>query len=449
MFVLTDVGSDPDDQQSLVRLLTYANDLEIEGIAATTSTHLRDTTTRAMIEERLRAYAQVLPNLRVHDRRYPDAAQLMRRVYGGTLGWGMEVVGKGRDTEVSRAIIAAIDKPDPRPLWVTVWSGAKELAQALWRVREERTPAQVKIFLSRLRVYSISDQDDAGPWARVAFPELFWIASIHAYFDFNLAAWTGINAAVPGADQTLVTKPWIEKYVRPKGPLGAVYPLPQYAIEGDTPSLLYLLPNGLGSPEHPDWGSWGGRYGKLSPSLGLWTDTRDTVTGVDGRLYTDNKATVWRWRSAFQNDFAARMDWSVSPTFKGVNHPPHVRLNGSDGSAPLVIATCPNRQIELSAAGSTDPDGNTLRYRWWRYDEVTGVYPFPIRISEEEGPKTTVTVGAPAVSKRIPPKTEYQAHIILEVQDDGAPTLTRYRRAVISVPGPQAPADRLASCAGR
>ena len=39
LIVLTDIEADPDDSQSLVRLLLYANQIDIEGIVATTSTH--------------------------------------------------------------------------------------------------------------------------------------------------------------------------------------------------------------------------------------------------------------------------------------------------------------------------------------------------------------------------------------------------------------------------
>ena len=116
LIVLTDVGSDPDDQQSLVRLLAYANDLDIEGIIASTSAHLRHETHREMIEERIAAYAQALSNLRVHDPSYPAAEQLLKTVRAGRPLYGMAGVGKGMDSEATSLIIAAVDRPDPRPV---------------------------------------------------------------------------------------------------------------------------------------------------------------------------------------------------------------------------------------------------------------------------------------------------------------------------------------------
>jgi hypothetical protein len=435
VIVLTDVGSDPDDQQSLVRLLTYANDLDIESLVATTSNHMRTRTNPGMVEERIRAYGEVLPNLRVHDPAYPSAESLMQRMRTGSQAWGMAAIGKGKDTDASQMIIAAVDRPDPRPVWVIVWGGAANLGQALWSVRDTRSPEQVEEFLSKLRVYTISDQDDSGAWVRHQFPGLFWISSIHAFGDYHSAAWTGISSKVPGADPSLVSNEWLNANIRSKGPLGSAYPLPLYGVEGDTPSFLYLIPNGLGSPEHPDWGSWGGRWGKMSDAFGLWTDLGDTVQGVDGQSHTDPKATIWRWRQAFQNDFAARMDWSVSPTFAGANHRPVIKLNGVDGTMPLRIEACPGDTISLSAAGSSDPDGQPLTYRWWRYTDATGRYPVNATLDSPDAVQTTVTVGGPPRSDRVPvfPKG-FSVHVILEVKDNGSPVLTSYRRAVITVP---------------
>ena len=112
LIVLTDIGNEPDDSMSMVRLLTYANEFDIEGLIATTSTHLRTATHREMIERRVRAYAEVVDNLRVHAVGYPDASQLMSRIRSGVAAYGMHGVGKGKQTEASSLIIAAVDRPD-------------------------------------------------------------------------------------------------------------------------------------------------------------------------------------------------------------------------------------------------------------------------------------------------------------------------------------------------
>lgn len=435
LIVLTDIGNEPDDAESMVRLLTYSNDIALEGLVATTSRHLPKGVHRELIEQRVDAYGAVADNLRKHDPRYPDAAMLRSRIRSGSPVYGMSGVGKGKDTEASRLIIAAVDRADPRPVWVAAWGGAADLAQALWTVRATRTPAQVDRFVAKLRVYSISDQDDAGPWARGYFPKLFWVTSVHAFTNYQFATWTGISSMLPGSDPTPVSRDWLSTNIRSKGPLGALYPLPAYIMEGDTPSFLYLIPNGLGFSERPDWGSWGGRYGQLSPDIGLWATTADSVRGIDDKMYSTQQATVWRWRWAYQNDFAARMLWSVTPDYKDANHAPSVRLNGTDGLAPVELTACPGQPVELSAAGSTDPDGDKLSYRWIKYREASGLFAPDLKLSEETGERTTATIGDTAGTDQFTPPTAYRLHVILEATDSGKPQLVRYRRAIITVPG--------------
>ena len=143
------------------------------------------------------------------------------------------------------------------------------------------------------------------------------------------ATWTGISGDrfyknAPGADFTTFTDDWVNANIRSKGPLGKLYPFPCCIHEGDTPSFLGLIDNGLASAMSPTYGGWGGRYvwrtfyGEPRP---FWTqggdsypgrdNSRDTVVGVDGKTYTSDQATIWRWRTAFQHDFAARMDWTI------------------------------------------------------------------------------------------------------------------------------------------
>jgi hypothetical protein len=434
VIAITDIGNEPDDSMSMVRLLTYANDLDIEGLIATTSIHLPDQVGPHLIRERIAKYAEVLGNLRVHDPAYPASEALLARVRAVPPVYGMAGVGKGKDNEASRLIVAAADSSDPRPVWVSIWGGAQPLAQALWSVRATRSPAQLARFVSKLRVYSISDQDDAGPWARINFPQLFWIASIHGPQQYRLATWTGISGDTPGADPAPVSRQWLARNIRSKGPLGTVYPPVAFIMEGDTPSFLYVIPNGLGSTEHPDWGSWGGRYARVSAYGGLWSDVADTVIGVDGKPVGTRQATIWRWRSAFQNDFAARMAWSVTPAYKDANHAAELVLNGRAGLAPVEITACPGEPVTLSSAGSRDPDKQRLKLRWWSYRDINGLYEPPSVLSAAEGEATVFTAPPwthPPVDR---PPASVRFHVILEATDSGAPALTRYRRAIVTVP---------------
>lgn len=439
VIVVSDIGNEPDDSESFVRFLLYTNQLDAEGFVASTSTWQREIIHPELFRERIQAYGTVLKNLRAHDQAYPEADTLMALVKIGQPHYGMSHVGDGFDTEGSRWIIQQADKPDPRPLWVTLWGGAADLAQALYHVRATRSPEQVKAFVAKLRVYSISDQDDAGPWARTNFPELFWIASIHAFSRYESATWTGMSAEVhddphaehvAGPDTRLVTNDWLDAHIR-KGPLGALYPHHIWSMEGDTPSFLNLISRGLADPEHPEWGGWGGRYEKMSPQYGLYANTPDSVTGADGKSYNSSQATIWRWRQAFQNDFAARIGWTLTPKFKDANHAPVAVLNGDKGFAPLRITAKFGETIALSAEGSSDPDKNTLSYKWWIYNEA-GPPSVEPKLTVSDPLHATLVVPTPASSwPGEGPGRE--VHVILEVRDNGTPSLVSYRRAVVTL----------------
>jgi hypothetical protein len=459
LLVLTDIGNEPDDSQSMVRLLVYANEFDIEGLVATTSIHQKEHARPELLTERIGAYEQALPNLRAHANGYPSADALRARVKAGRSEYGaIANVGEGHDSEGSDWIIAVADRPDPRPLWITVWGGARELAQALWKVRKTRTPAQLEQLVAKLRVYTISDQDETGAWLRVEFPRLFSITSVHAFIQYGSSTWSGISGeawyhfAIPPQLSTIVSNAWLDEHVRNRGRLGKFYPQTVFAMEGDTPSFLYLIPNGLGDPEHPDWGSWGGRYEKVSPLYGLYGNVTDTVTGPDGLSYTSNQATVWRWRTAYQYDFANRMQWAASADVKAANHAPAVVLNGQAGQAPVRLTVAAGTRVTLSAKGTTDPDGAldangdtaSLTYRWLQY-------PLP-RSPILDLPAASVDeVSFVAAEQRWRnPGAPQELHVLLEVTDAGHAgqlPLTRYRRAIVTVT-PPAPAPAPARPAG-
>ncbi|MBL0160273.1 MAG: DUF1593 domain-containing protein [Bryobacterales bacterium] len=427
LFVLTDISNEPDDEESLVRLLVYSNEYDLEGLAATTSIHLRNGTRADIIHGHIDAYAKVQANLALHAAGFPTAAKLHSLVVAGQPGLGMTSVGEGRSTPGSRALVEAALRPDPRPLWVSVWGGANTLAQALWDVKYSRTPEELDAVVAKLRVYTISDQDDAGRWLRITFPGLYYIVSpsVVGGADYSISTWSGISGDRrykngEMVDFELVDNPWLTaNIIENHGPLGARYPKLAYIMEGDTPAFLNLIGNGLASDVTPAWGGWGGRYA-LRQSYGetrpIWTNSRDTVKLPDGREHTSNQATVWRWRRAYQHDFAARMDWCVQPKDKA-NHNPIAVVNGLPGKAPLRLVAKPGESVALSSQGSSDPDGNRVTAAWMAYPEA--------------GTCAAEIAGASAVM----PKTAKPctAHIILTVTDDGTPALSAYRRVIVEV----------------
>jgi len=443
VFLLTDIENEPDDAMSMVRFLVYANQWDVEGLIATTSTHQKDKVAPWRIREIVDAYGKVRDNLELHEAGFPSADSLRSLISEGRPAYGMAAVGKGMDSSGSEMLIAAADRDDPRPLWVPVWGGANVLAQALWKVQATRSNKELKKFVARLRVYTISDQDDSGPWIRENFPDLFYIASpgFHGGGAYHHSTWSGISGdkfsgRFAGARFSIVDNPWLDENIRVKGPLGAQYPTTKFLMEGDTPSFLGLIDNGLNAPDHPDWGGWGGRYEYYTPRMQkwfvepetrpFWSDADDEVMGVDGSWHTSNKATIWRWRPAFQNDFAARMDWTIQP-FAKANHPPVARTANSDR-----LFAKPGDRVAFSAEGSSDPDGNALSYQWSYYPEPGT---FSIATSRTGAPVTIDGENQREASFVVPQKF-FKAgtmHFILAVTDNGSPALTRYRRVIVTV----------------
>ena len=439
LIVLTDLSNEPDDEESLVRLLVYADQFDLEGLVATTSNWLKAGPREDLLRRDLAAYAQVRPNLVKHSPGFPTAEQLRAVTRTGQAEYGLAAIGPGKGTGGSQRIIEAVDRADDRPVWVSVWGGANTLAQALLEVRASRPPADLERFVAKLRVYAISDQDDSGPWLRREFPGLFYIvtpSNPHSYEEYYRATWSGISGGetlsdAPGYHRALVQNPWLEaNVINGHGPLGALYPRRLYLMEGDTPSFLGLIDRGLGWAASPAAGGWGGRYalfqaaGETRP---IWTDnaaTRDRVEVEPGRFETSNQATIWRWREHYQNDFAARMSWCVADDVGKANHNPRPVLNGDRSTGVVMITAKAGSSVKLSADGTDAGDaGQHVTVTWWIYREAGTL----------EGATLAAARGLTTEAFLPAAQQPGTVHVILQAEDDGAPHLFAYRRIVIEV----------------
>ena len=294
--VPNDQKSDPDDMQSIVRFLLYANEFDIEGLVVSSGTFANTAKKQNMLDV-IDRYALVYDNLKKHDSMYPTPANLRSVTFEGRSGtWGKkgtDNIGEGKDSEASDALITIVDKPDPRPIYVGLWGDCSVVAQAVWKVQQTRSRADLDKFLSKLRIHQIATQDGTIHWLRENFPRLFIIHSATTY------------SGMFGENDPMSNLAWIDENIRKNhGPLCDVYP--QEGIgstgvcEGDSPAFLWLVSanRGLNDPDDPTQESWGGQFKKDG----------DKNHYIDG----PGAISISKWRKHFQAEFAERADWCLS-----------------------------------------------------------------------------------------------------------------------------------------
>jgi hypothetical protein len=410
LIVETDAGGDPDDEQSLVRFLLYANEWDVLGIIANRP-QARDGENRNtertgvdIVRRLVRAYGEVWPSLHAHDPRYPSPEEMLRRV----------VPGYADTDDGVQLILRAVDDDDPRPVWFSNWgtdrgSAPSCLLRALDRVLQERGDRGYARFKSRLR---LSSTDNFGRHtAEVAPPFPLWINPMAPELEGKrwYHRFSALTAKAGGFD--------LERDVRTgHGPLGALYPTntthPQK--EGDTMTFLYLLPTGMNDPEQPTWGCWAGRHGPQEKHPGrpyFHANQQDTLDGVTSR---DN--TLARWAVDLQNDFRARMDWCVKRPAEA-NHPPLVTVAGE-----RLMRVKPGAAVDLDARASRDPDGQPLTFEWWLYPECS-----------TPGTQVEIRNASQPLAQVIAPAAPATLHLLVTVRDNGSPPLARYGRVVLTV----------------
>lgn len=305
VYILTDISSikagtgEPDDTQSLIRFLLYANEFDIEGIGVTYTSH-GDTIYPQYVDSVLMAYKQSVEKLRKHGN-YPLAEELTGRIKCGNPHKGTQYIGKDYQTELSDDLVRVLQLTDRRPLWVLVWGGSLDLAQALWQIKSSLPADHVNNLVDKLRVYSIGDQyDSSGSWIRNNFKQLFFI--------LNNGSFRGMYRT---GNTALTSSEWVKKNILSSpAPLARMYP--DYAgkdpwgtvhgiKEGDTPSFLYLLPQSPNKWDNPEINGWGGNFYPI----------KGTKHFIDGKVSDTqvNALSIAKWRADFQCDFLKRINW--------------------------------------------------------------------------------------------------------------------------------------------
>ena len=152
-----------------------SSEYDVEGLIVATGCWKKSQNDTSMLDRIVHAYGEVVSNLQVHGDGFPSYEYLKSISVMGQRGYGMSDVGEGKDSPGSELIIAAVDKDDPRPVWATCWGGCNTIAQAIYKVQNTRSAGELAEFLSRLRVFDVLGQDDAGTWIAKYFPDLLWL----------------------------------------------------------------------------------------------------------------------------------------------------------------------------------------------------------------------------------------------------------------------------------
>lgn len=414
LIVTSDIGgADPDDQQSLIHLLTLLDRVDLEGFIYQYAWVPIDKGDELKVMNKvLPAYEKVWANLSVHSKGFPTIEALQRIIKHGQAEAAMHGVGEGKDSPGSEHIIQVVDKDDPRPVWIAAWSGMNTLAQALWKVKQTRTAAELQQFVRKIRVYDILGQDDAGAWIAKEFPEITYIRNKEVY------GWPPNDA-------------WYKDNIQYAGKLGEQYPNRRWATEGDSPSFLYVIDNGLNMPEHPDWGGWGGRFDaeKRADIRSMDWVVRSNLDETKYDPYymlgasKEGCDAIRKWAEDINNDFAARMIWTMTSRYEEANHHPQAVVGKDKTTDALIKNVKAGSVVTLDAGRSSDPDGDALSFEWIYYQEPS-TYKGAITFSGATS-KLQLPIPSDAQGKSI--------HLVLRVTDSGKPSLTSYRRVVLHV----------------
>lgn len=435
LVVCTDIAPahiEPDDMESMIHLLAYADCFEIEALITSVGWNCDPYPTEwhQYLTRAIEAYRKDVNNLKARSEQknflpmkledskqamgyWPSADYLLKRAVMGSINGGIKTIGKDNDSPGSDLLIRLADEADSRPIYVAAWGGANTLAQAIWKVKQSRSDEEIKKFINKFRIYTITDQDmDYNNRMNRTYSSHMWLRkdfSADLQFIWDEGTWQ--------EQCELGKRAWQlhKNNIQGHGSLGSEYPTYKWGVEGDTPSFLYLMPNGLNDPEDPTQTGWAGYHERgicpdsLTTAWNSWQEpVRSISIAYKQRFYPDEL-----------NDFIARIEWAEKGSG---NKNPIVIVNNQPGQASIHINAHVNDVIKLDASNSYDPDNENLSFTWWQQPEIGDQF---LSIDGSQQPKASVAIPSSASGKDF--------HIICEVHDDGPYQLVAYRRVIITI----------------
>lgn len=273
ILISTDIGgTDPDDNQSMMHFLLYCNKFDVEGIVSSPSYgYGRKSEITRMID----LYEKDLPKLKKHETNWPSPDYLRSISMQGKMG-AAPLAGYSYATEGSDWIIRCARKKSDRPLWLLVWGGLDDVAQALHDAPDIKDKVKIYWIGGPNKKWSINSY----VYIVKNFPDLWFIEDNASYRGF----------ISKNKVQDEYNANFYEHFAKGAGHLGAdfINYLKGIPKMGDTPSLLYMMD---GDPNDPTRESWGGSFTKCNRSplvildhVGTPKDTAQAYAIIEFRI---------------------------------------------------------------------------------------------------------------------------------------------------------------------
>lgn len=418
------------------------------------------------IHEAVEAYEKVYSNLKIHNPSYPTPAYLKSKVKYGNIEFEGDFT---KDTEGSDLIKSVIMDNEPGKLFITAWGGASTVSRALKSIEDQyqHTAAwnSIKQKISD-KVVLLPSGDQDGTVA--SYIKIHWPGIETRQYRKGPNYGYGAQLVASPVNAAMLTTEWMKENILSRGPLGAIYrvwgdgkhmvegdifdyfgmdgytneqlkkmgyivwmPVQKkgsWLGEGDTGTFMNIVPNGLDAWARETEGGWGGRpfipnpVTYVDPFSNDTSKRKDLVISANTYRNTIPEDSIYvdypNFFPAAQHDFAVRMAWSVSSSFRDANHAPVIQLNND-----VVIRAKPGDQLNL-AATVNDPDGDLFEITWWQFRTF------------KTTPVLTITSPNKLATKLVVPqnaKPNQTFSIVVEVKDKGKINLTSYKTIKIVI----------------